>query len=77
MKTTSNLKDKVTTGLSIALMLGGAVNTYLQANAGQPINWSQLGMFVVTAAIAYFTGKNPDGSTKSPEQVAQQNSQSK
>lgn len=72
----NNLKDKITTYLSIILIVVGAVNTYLQSITGD-INWVQLIMFVVSAVIAYFTGKNPNGTTKSVEQVRLQNKQSK
>ena len=66
---TSNLKDKLTDWLAVIMIIGGAINAYLQANSGA-INWYQLGMAVVIAVLAYFTGKKPDGKTKTPTEVA-------
>jgi hypothetical protein len=70
---TVNLKDKITTYAAYASVVVGIVNAYLQAHAGQAIDWKQLGLFLVTGLIAYFTGKNPDGTAKTPEQVANLN----
>ena len=60
----NNLKDNVTTIIAIVTVIIGAVTAYLQANAGQPINWMQFGLYILGAIVAYFTGKNPNGSTK-------------
>lgn len=70
---TSNLKDKISTALAILLVLLGAVNTYIQANAGKPVDYTQLSLFVISAVISYLTGKNPNGSTKTDEQAAKLN----
>jgi uncharacterized membrane protein len=59
-----NLKDNITTILAVLMIIGGTVNAYIQANAGQEINWYQLVVAVVVSVVAYFTGKNPDGTTK-------------
>lgn len=58
-----NLKDQITNVLAILMVVGGAVNAYLQSNAGD-INWLQLGTAVVVAVVAWFTGKNPNGTSK-------------
>jgi len=68
-----NIKDKITNYLAIILAVVGGLQTYLQLHAGQPINWAQLSLFIAGIVISYFTGKTPDGSTKTPEQVTQQN----
>lgn len=60
----TNLKDTITTIFAVLMVIGGAVNAYLQANAGQAINWYQIVVAVAVAVVAYFTGKNPNGTTK-------------
>jgi hypothetical protein len=70
---TSNLKDTITNIVAYILVALGALNTFLQANAGQPINWQQLVLFVTGAVISYLIGKQPNGKTKTPDQVASQN----
>jgi hypothetical protein len=70
---TSNLKDTITNYLAILLVALGALNTFLQANAGQPINWQQLVLFVGGAVISYFVGKAPNGKAKTADQVASAN----
>ena len=65
----SNLKDKITTYVSFILVIIGALHTFLQANAGKPIDWMQLTLFIGGAIIAYFTGKTPAGTTKTEGQV--------
>jgi len=60
-----NLKDTITTIFAVLMAIAGAVNAFLQANTGtDKINWYQLLVAVVVAVVAYFTGKNPNGSTK-------------
>ena len=70
---TSNLKDVITNYLAVILVILGALNTFLQAHAGQKISWPQLVMFIGGAVIAYFTGKTPAGTAKTTEQVVAQN----
>lgn len=69
----NNLKDKITTWLAYVLVVVGAVNTFLQANAGKPIDWGQLILFVVAAISSYLIGKAPDGTTKTVAQVTEGN----
>jgi uncharacterized membrane protein YfcA len=65
MNNGSNLKDTITTIFAILMVIAGAVNAFLQANTGNDtINWYQLVVAVVIAVVAYFTGKNPNGTTK-------------
>jgi len=70
---TSNLKDKITTYLAYVLVVVGAVNTFLQANAGKPIDWAQLILFVIAAISSYMIGKTPSGATKTVAQVEEGN----
>jgi hypothetical protein len=60
----TNIKDKLTNWLAVILVIGGAVNAYLQVNAGQPIDWMQLIMIAVGAVVSYFTGKAANGTAK-------------
>lgn len=60
----SNLKDNITTIASYLMVAAGAINAYLQINAGKDINWFQLAVTVILAVTAYMTGKNPNGTTK-------------
>ena len=61
----TNLKDTITTIFAILMVIAGAVNAFLQANTGtDTINWYQLAVAIIVAVVAYFTGKNPNGSTK-------------
>jgi hypothetical protein len=59
-----NPKDQITNILAVLLVIGEAVNAYLQSSTEEGINWMQLGLTVVLAVTSYFTGKNPNGTTK-------------
>lgn len=65
-----NIKDILTTVAGIALIVATAIKTYLETLNGGEINWFQLIVAVVVAIIGFFTGRNPDGSSKkNPENV--------
>lgn len=70
---TSNIKDTITSIASLIVVIAGAVNAFLQSQTGEGINYPQLILAVVVAVIGYFTGKTPGGTTKSPDQVVEQN----
>lgn len=72
----TNLKDKVSTICGIIIALSGSVLTLEKAGIALPAavtTGSAIAGAVALAILGYLTGKNPDGSAKSPEQVAQQN----
>jgi hypothetical protein len=69
----NNLKDKVTNYLAILLVALGALNGFLQTNAGKPIDWVQLVLFVSLATISFVIGKSPNLLTKTSEQVTSEN----
>jgi hypothetical protein len=69
----NNIKDTITNYAAIILLVVGAVQTFLQANAGKPIDWGQLTLFVIGAVCSYFIGKTPNGQTKTDVQVTAQN----
>lgn len=50
-------KDKITNVIAIVMVVGGAIDTYLQSAGTAPIDWSHLGFAVLGAIVAYFTGK--------------------
>ena len=66
----NNLKDKITNYVAVLLILVEAVNTYLQAHAGQPFDWKLFSLTIGAAIVAWFTGKTPSGAVKTPGQVA-------
>lgn len=59
----TDLKNTVTNILAIVLVIGGAANSYLESTTGD-INYLTLGVAIVTALIAYYTGKDKDGKKK-------------
>lgn len=59
-----NLKDNLTTIFAVLVGIAEAVNAYLQAHSGEPINWFQLTVAVAVVVIGILSGKNPNGSTK-------------
>ena len=61
----NGLKDTLTTVFGIVLVLATAVNTYLESLCATcTVEFLPLVIAIVVAAIAYFTGKNGNGSTK-------------
>ncbi len=76
MNTTSNLKDRLTTIAGIILALTGTVLTLEKAGVVLPsyvtTTATALGI-IAGSVVAYLTGKSPDGTTKTPEQVVNQN----
>ena len=59
----SNVKDILTTIIAIAVVVTQAISAYLQSTTGD-INWIQMVLAIGVALVAYFTGKNGDGTTK-------------
>ena len=66
-----NVKDILTTVAGIALVVFTAIQQYINGMAVDgTIDWFKLVAAIVVAIVAYFTGKNPNGSTKkNPENV--------
>lgn len=70
-----NLKDTVTTICGILIALSGAVYAATQAGVILPpsiVQGAVLIGIVATSVLAYFTGKNPNGTKKSAEQITDQ-----
>ena len=68
----SSLKDILTTILGVAQLVVNIIVQGVDAANGGKINWFSIGLSVAVAVIGYFTGKNNNGTTKSPEQVIKQ-----
>jgi hypothetical protein len=64
-----NIKDILTTIFAIVSIVAGAVNAYLQSIGTGEIDWFQLGIAIIVALVAYLTGKNPNGTTKTFSQI--------
>lgn len=75
-----NLKDTLTTIAGIMVAFGGTVYTLGKAGIALPEWLNTAGVIAATVGATvglYLTGKNPDGSTKSADQVTKQNEQAK
>jgi uncharacterized membrane protein YfcA len=59
----TDFKNVITNILAIVLVIGGAANTYLESTSGD-INYITLVVAIVTALIAFYTGKDKDGKAK-------------
>ncbi len=72
-----NLKDKISTVCGIVLLISGCILSVTTAGVALPVvvvTSATLGASISGGLLAYLTGKNPDGSTKTVEQIeAQQN----
>jgi len=76
MKTT-NVKDIVTTICGVLILISGSLVAAESQGVVLP-TWAsssaKIAGVVAGSVLAYFTGKNPDGTTKTSEQInAQQN----
>lgn len=69
MKTKVNLKDLITTIVGLIQLIANIIVQGIDAANGGTINWKTIAFSVVIAIIAYFTGKNSDGSTKRIDQL--------
>jgi uncharacterized membrane protein len=56
-------KNTVTNVIAVIIVVGSSVNSYLESVTGD-INWITLGVGVVTAVIAWYTGRDKDGKKK-------------
>lgn len=76
-----NIKDTLTTICGILIAASGAVMTINQTSPGflpeKIVTIATVAGVAALSVLGYLTGKNPDGSTKSAEQVAKQNEQAK
>jgi hypothetical protein len=58
------MKDKITNVVALLLVVLGAVDAYFKTSQGQDINYINLGFAVLSAVVAYFTGKDDNGKSK-------------
>jgi len=76
-----NLKDTLTTIAGILIAASGTVMTVNQTAPGvipeSITTAATIAGVVALSVLGYLTGKNPDGSTKSANQVDTQNQQAK
>lgn len=71
----SNLKDTITTICGILILASGTILTLTQSGIILPTWLHSVGIAVGVIAgsvLAYFTGKNPNGTTKTDEQISAQ-----
>ncbi len=61
---TGTLKDILTNVLSLVMGIIAAVQVYLGTLGGEDINWITFIVTVVSAVIAWFTGKDGRGKAK-------------
>jgi hypothetical protein len=73
---TSNLKDKLTNYVALLLAIAQAIYIYVNAHIGKPFDWQSFILTIAGIVISYFTGKAPNGTAKTPDQVASQNAPS-
>lgn len=67
-----NLKDKITTICGILILLTGTILTVEKSGIVLPLwltNASTAIGIIAASVLAYYTGKNPDGSTKTELQI--------
>jgi len=50
-------KNNITNYVGLAVVILTAVDQYIKTSAGGDINYTSLGLAVLTAIIAWFTGK--------------------
>ena len=70
-----NLKDTVTTICGLLIAVTGSVQVIIAMGVVLPqtvVSGSIIVGVVSMSVLGYFTGKNPDGSKKTPEQIAAQ-----
>lgn len=60
----ATIKDAITNVVAFIMVIGGAVNAYIQSLNGGDINWYQLAMAVIVAIISYLTGKGSNAKSK-------------
>ena len=65
----SNIKDLLTTIFAIVAIVAGAINGYLQSIGTGEIDWFQFTMAIIVALVAWLTGKNANGTSKSANQL--------
>jgi len=71
-----NLKDSLTTAAGVLIAIGGLLLSLSTAGIVLPTWCKTLSValpIIGGAIIGYFSGKNPNGSVKTPEQIAAQN----
>jgi len=59
-----NIKSWLTDIVAVLATIFAAVQAYLGTIGEGSIDWFQFAIVVVTAVIAFFTGRNPDASKK-------------
>jgi hypothetical protein len=70
-----NLKDRISTICGIILLISGCILTVSTAGVALPVvvtTYATLGASISGGVLAYLTGKNPDGSTKTASQINEQ-----
>lgn len=69
----NNIKDTITTVCGLIIAISGgivlAAHTNMIAISIQIVNGCLLAGIIATSVLSYFSGKNPNGTTKTTEQI--------
>ena len=69
MKTTTNIKDVLSTWLGVLQLIITGVYQAIEASNGNKINWGVIALSIGVGVVAYLNGKNSDGTSKLPVQL--------
>ena len=61
MKTTTNIKDVLSTWLGVLQLIITGVYQAIEASNGNKINWGVIALSIGVGVVAYLNGKNSDG----------------
>ena len=69
MKTTTNIKDTLSTWLGVLQLIITGIYQAIEASNGNKINWGVIALSIGVGVVAYLNGKNSDGTSKLPVQL--------
>ena len=69
MKTTTNIKDVLSTWLGVLQLIITGVYQAIEASNGNKIDWGVIALSIGVGVVSYLNGKNSDGTSKLPVQL--------